>query len=75
MKKRKLLQKIIISQQNVKFNDMLTLLEAFGFKLSRISGSHYVFVHPELIENINLQNVGGSEILSNQTIFDIGGNV
>lgn len=57
MKKRKLLQKILRSQQNVRFSEVLILLEAFGFKLSRISASHHIFTHPEISENINLQNV------------------
>jgi HicA-like toxin of HicAB toxin-antitoxin system len=38
---------------------MVTLLEAFGFRLSRSSGSHYIFVHPEIRELINLQDVQG----------------
>ncbi len=59
MKKRKLLQKILVSQQNVRFNEIVSLLEAFGFKLSRISASHHIFVHPDITENINLQNFNG----------------
>ena len=59
MKKRKLLQKILRSQQNVRFSEVVILLEAFGFKLSRISASHHIFVHSEISENINLQNVDG----------------
>jgi predicted RNA binding protein YcfA (HicA-like mRNA interferase family) len=33
--------------------------EAFGFRLTRISGSHHIFVHPTVPELINLQNVKG----------------
>lgn len=33
--------------------------EAFGFRLSRISGSHHIFVQPQVPELVNLQNVGG----------------
>ncbi len=31
----------------------------FGFRLDRIHGSHHIFVHPDLLELVNLQNVGG----------------
>lgn len=59
MKKRKLLEKILAGSKNIKFNDMITLVEAFGFRLSRISSSHHIFVHPQVRELVNLQNVGG----------------
>lgn len=59
MKKRKLLEKILSSSKNVRFNDMLTLVESFGFHLSRVSGSHHIFVHPNVRELVNLQNVSG----------------
>jgi predicted RNA binding protein YcfA (HicA-like mRNA interferase family) len=45
--------------QNVAFSDIRHLVEDFGFKLSRISGSHHVFVHPGIPELVNLQEVGG----------------
>ena len=38
---------------------MLDLAEAFGFHLSRVKGSHQIFVHPQVRELVNLQNVGG----------------
>lgn len=59
MKRRKLLQKAISSPKNVRFDEMTTLMEAFGFRLSRVKGSHHIFVHPEVRELVNLQNVGG----------------
>ena len=59
MKKRKLLQKALTSPKNFRFSDMVTLVEAFGFRLSRSSGSHHVFVHPEVAELVNLQEVQG----------------
>ena len=59
VKKQKLLQKALSSPKNVRFSEMVTLAEAFGFHLSRVKGSHHIFVHPEVRELINLQNVGG----------------
>jgi predicted RNA binding protein YcfA (HicA-like mRNA interferase family) len=44
---------------NVSFSDMRRLMEAFGFELRRTSGSHHVFVHPEVRELVNLQEVRG----------------
>jgi len=75
MRKRKLLQKILRNAQNVKFNDMVILIEAFGFRLSRIKGSHHIFVHPEVQELVNIQNVKGGQTISNTSIFQIGGTI
>lgn len=44
---------------NVRFLEVGSLVEAFGFKLSRISGGHHIFTHPEMREIVNLQNVNG----------------
>jgi predicted RNA binding protein YcfA (HicA-like mRNA interferase family) len=59
MKRRKLLQKALSSPKNVRFNQMVMLVEAFDFRLSRVKGSHHIFVHPKVQELVNLQNVGG----------------
>lgn len=59
MKKRKLLGKVLSGSKNIQFNEMVTLIEAFGFSLSRISGSHHIFKHPEVPELINIQNRNG----------------
>ncbi len=34
-------------------------MEGFGFRLSRTEGSHHIFVHSEIPELLNLQEVGG----------------
>lgn len=59
MNKQKLLKKILASQQNVRFSEMVKLVEAFGFSLDRVSGSHHIFIHPSLNEPVNLQDVNG----------------
>jgi predicted RNA binding protein YcfA (HicA-like mRNA interferase family) len=59
MKKRRLLAKALAGSKNIRFNDMVSLVEAFGFHLSRVSGSHHIFVHPNVPELVNLQEVGG----------------
>ena len=59
MKKRKLLEKALTSPRNLRFQEMVTLVEAFGFRLSRVKGSHHIFVHPQVRELINIQDVAG----------------
>ncbi len=59
MKPRKVLQSILGGSRNVRFADMRGLVEAFGFALARVSGSHHIFTHPDVPELVNLQDVGG----------------
>ena len=67
MNKRKLLQKILDGSKNVRFQDMVALAQAFGFRLARVQGSHHIFTHPGIPELVNLQNSMGrpSRIRSN----------
>jgi len=44
---------------NVSFADMRRLVESFGFELRRTSGSHHIFVHTDVPELLNLQEVRG----------------
>lgn len=59
MKKKKLLQKVLSGSKNISFDDLVLLLYAFGFSLSRSGGSHHIFIHPDVDELINIQNVKG----------------
>ena len=59
MRKHKILDKALNSPSNLRFAEMVSLVEAFGFNLSRLSGSHHIFVHPAVPELINLQDAGG----------------
>jgi hypothetical protein len=59
MKNRRLLKKLIVSPANAKFEDVRRLVEAFGFRLTRVSGSHHIFVHPAISELLNLQELNG----------------
>lgn len=54
MNKRKLLEKVSSGSKNVQFKDMISLVESFGFRLSRVNGSHFIFVHPQVPELVNL---------------------
>ena len=53
----KLLHSILSGRQdqNIKFNDLVKLLNNSGFTLERISGSHHIFSYPGIIELIDLQ--------------------
>ncbi|MGI2904300.1 type II toxin-antitoxin system HicA family toxin [Tolypothrix sp. VBCCA 56010] len=62
MKKRKLLEKVLSGSKNIQFDELVTLIEAFGFTLSRINGSHHIFQHPEIPEIINIQNKKGKAV-------------
>ena len=57
--RRKLLLRITQSPTNVRFGDMVDLVQAFGFRLKRVSGSHHIFQHSDLPESLTLQEVHG----------------
>ncbi|MFW6108364.1 MAG: type II toxin-antitoxin system HicA family toxin [bacterium] len=60
MKPRKLLRKLLSgSVRNVAFRDFVRLVEGFGFRQARVSGSHHIFTHPDIAELVNLQEVRG----------------
>lgn len=59
MKKEKLLKKVLASPENIRFGDLVRLAEAYGFELARVSGSHHIFKHPDLMELLNLQDCRG----------------
>lgn len=59
MNSRKLLKAILGGSKNIRFEDMVALVQAFGFRRSRISGSHHIFVHPSVPQLVNFQEVDG----------------
>ena len=42
----------------IPFRDLQRLLEKLGFRQSRISGSHHIYVHPRVARPLNIQPVG-----------------
>ena len=56
VKKSKILKKLLASPNNVRFEEFITLIEAFGFVLERVSGSHHIFSHPEIAQIISIQS-------------------
>lgn len=59
MKPRKTLERILAGSRNIRFEDAVRLTEAFGFRLSRVNGGHHIFIHPDVPELVNLQDVHG----------------
>ncbi len=45
---------------NVRFHDVRAILEAVGFELVRVRGSHHIFRHTMVGEVLSLQNVAGN---------------
>lgn len=58
-KKQKLVQKLLHGSTNIRFSEAQVAVEAFGFVLTRISGSHHIYSHPDVPEMLNLQNYHG----------------
>jgi HicA toxin of bacterial toxin-antitoxin, len=59
MKPRDVLRKALAGSKNIRFNDVVGLATAFGFRESRVRGSHHIFIHPQVPELLNLQSVRG----------------
>ena len=59
MYRKKILLKILSGSKNIKFSDMVNLVQGFGFILSRTDGSHHIFTRPDIPELVNLQNIKG----------------
>ena len=58
-KLKKILAKVLAGSKNIAFRDFVLLVEGFGFRFSRVSGSHHIYVHDNEKELVNLQNVKG----------------
>ena len=43
----------------MRFADLQRLVEAYGFRLDRVRGSHHIYVHPDIPDLVNLQDVKG----------------
>ena len=59
MDPQKILSKLLAGSRNIRFGEMVVLVEAFGFRLDHVKGSHHNFMHPDVHELINLQEVNG----------------
>jgi len=57
--KEKLLRKLVSGSRNIRFAEIQSAAELFGFRLDRVSGSHHIYIHSGIPELLNLQNVKG----------------
>ena len=63
MDRRKLLRRLLDGRRkNVRFGDFTRLVEGFGFRLSRTSGSHHIYQRSGVTEALNLQSESGQAI-------------
>jgi predicted RNA binding protein YcfA (HicA-like mRNA interferase family) len=56
---RETLERARAGSANLRFRDVTRLVEALGFRLVRVSGSHHIFTRPGVPELVNLQEVDG----------------
>lgn len=54
-KKEKLYTRARNNQKNIRFEQFCTLMEYFGFYLSRVNGSHHLYQHPHIDAVMNVQ--------------------
>ena len=52
-------QKLRDSPTNLRFGEFVSVIEAFGFSLARIAGSHYIFEREDVAQSVNVQNKQG----------------
>ena len=58
-RRHRLLQKLLSGSKHIRFTEAVACAEAFGFRLSRVHGSHHIYIHANVPELLNLQNVHG----------------
>ncbi len=51
----KLYAKLVASRASMRFSDFRRILEAFGFTLDRVNGSHHIFKHPAASRALSIQ--------------------
>lgn len=58
VKPSKLYERLIASRSAIRFRDFQRILEAFGFTLDRINGSHHNYKHPAIPRPLSIQPKG-----------------
>ena len=43
---------------SIAFRDLQRLLEKLGFQFARVSGSHHIYIHPNMPRPMNVQSAG-----------------
>jgi hypothetical protein len=47
------------SPKNIRFESLIKVVEAFGFRFSRGKGSHHIYTREDVTEILNFQEVDG----------------
>jgi predicted RNA binding protein YcfA (HicA-like mRNA interferase family) len=55
---KKTLESVRQGGRNIAFRDLQRLLEKLGFRLTRVSGSHHIYIHPKVPRPMNVQAAG-----------------
>lgn len=55
---RQVLQAVLSGRGTISFRDFERLLPRLGFRLDRISGSHHIYLHPQVSRPLNIQPFG-----------------
>ena len=58
VKPARLYARLLASRTSVRFSDFQRILEAFGFTLDRINGSHHIYRHPFATRPLSVQPKG-----------------
>lgn len=58
VKPSKLYERLVATRTSIRFRDFQRILEAFGFTLDRITGSHHIYVHPQVPRPLSIQPRG-----------------
>jgi predicted RNA binding protein YcfA (HicA-like mRNA interferase family) len=66
MKARKILIKALSGSKSIRFQEFTYLIEALGFVLERITGSHRLFKHPDVPDLLSVQPTKDSKAKSYQ---------
>lgn len=59
MDAERLLERAAHTPNSLRFDELVALVEAFGFHLRRTRGSHQMFARPGVPELVNLQSAAG----------------
>lgn len=57
----KLYTQLVANRAAMRFADFRRILEAFGFTLDRIKGSHHIFRHPKVSRPLSVQPRGDNK--------------
>lgn len=55
----KLYAQLVANRASMRFADFERILNAFGFSLDRVSGSHRIYKHPAVSRRLNVQPRSG----------------